>query len=202
MILILDNNNSSTYTLVHLLQEAGEVVKIISNNHFSINEIHQLAPDALIIVSSHAHLDEANIYLKIINKFGPRLPILGIGLGYLTIGYSYGAIIKSNSRIMHGKVSNIYHDGKGVYANLPNPFPATRYDSLVIDKGSLPPYLQAVSCSEQGEVMGIRHVYYPVEGVQFHPESIMSFQGDKIIKNFLSLKNRGLHKPGLFRFYK
>lgn len=200
MILII-GNNFSDYLLLHLLQEAGEKARVISCKQVSIQGIHELAPETIIITSGDQDLGKS-FYAKLLSKFAPRIPILGIGLGHLIIGYFYGAQIKLNSSTMHGKVSHIYHDGKGVYKSLPNPLPATRYDSSVIDKDSLPAHIQAVSCSENGEVMGIRHVYYPVETVQFHPESIMSYGGDKIIKNFLALKNRGHHKPALLRFYK
>lgn len=201
MILII-GNNFSNYILLDLLEEAGEKAKIINLSHSLMEDLNGLAPEALILALSNQDLEQSNICFNLLSKLGPRLPILGIGLGHLAIGNFYGAQIKPNSSVMHGKVSHIYHDGKGVYKNLPTPFPATRYDSFVIDKNSLPPHIQTTSCSEDGEVMGIRHLYYPIEGVQFHPESIMSYGGDKIIKNFLTLKNRGHQKPALLRFYK
>lgn len=201
MILII-GNNFSNHILLHLLAEANEKAQMVSLKASLIDEIYDLAPEAIILALDKQDLDKTEVCIKLLNKLAHRLPVLGIGLGHHILGCFYGARLKSDSSLMQGKISNIYHDGKGVYKNLPNPFPATRYDSAVIDRESLPCHIQAVSCSEDGEVMGIRHLYYPIEGVQFHPESIMSYQGDKLIKNFLALKSRSQQKPALLRFCK
>ena len=197
MILILDNYGAFTDNLAYLLKNAGEKVEIRSEDNCSLSDINKLLPKAIVITSG---LREKSITPEVIRKLAPLLPILGIGLGHQAINLSYGAKLKTNSVIMHGKISNIYHDGKGVYGNLPNPLAVTRYDRSIIDRSSLPTYLIPVACDEKGELMGVRHLFYPVETIQFHPESIMTCLGEEIINNFLLFTRRVQEKSALLRF--
>ncbi len=186
MIVMIDNYDSFTYNLVQYLEELGEEVQVYKNDELGSREIIRLQPEAIIISPGPCSPREAGVSVNAIRDCYDKIPILGICLGHQSIGYAFGAKIKINYRLMHGKVSKIYHDQQTIYQGLSEPFQATRYHSLVVEKNSLPPCLEISACSEEGEVMGIRHKYFPVEGVQFHPESIMTPEGKNLLANFLS----------------
>ncbi|MBO8158771.1 aminodeoxychorismate/anthranilate synthase component II [Thermosyntropha sp.] len=185
MILVLDNYDSFTYNLVQYLEESEEETLIFKNDRITVQEIAELNPRGIVISPGPGRPQDAGISVEIILKLGDKIPVLGVCLGHQAIAYAFGGTVKVNWRIMHGKISKIYHDGKGIYKGLSNPFAATRYHSLIVDKKGLPDDIMVVSSTKEGEVMGIRHRYLPIEGVQFHPESIMTAEGKKIIKNFI-----------------
>ncbi|HSG72056.1 MAG TPA: aminodeoxychorismate/anthranilate synthase component II [Planctomycetaceae bacterium] len=194
MIFILDNYDSFTYNLV---QRFGKIdpsldIRVARNNKITIEEIEQLAPERIVISPGPCTPNEAGLSKEVIAHFGPRIPLLGVCLGHQSIADVYGAKVVRHDRLMHGKVSPIYHDGQGVFAGLPNPFTATRYHSLIVPEESLPADLVISAWAEDEgylhkEVMGIRHAHYPVHGVQFHPESFLTDAGIQLLKNFLEL---------------
>ncbi|HAH88460.1 MAG: aminodeoxychorismate/anthranilate synthase component II [Armatimonadota bacterium] len=184
MILMIDNYDSFTYNLVQYLGELGEDLRIYRNNKISIEEMERLQPDRLIISPGPCTPKEAGISVEAIRRFAGKLPILGVCLGHQSIGYAFGAEIVRAERLMHGKTSMIHHDGKGIFNSLPNPLRAIRYHSLLIDPASLPSCLEVTAKTEQGEIMGIRHKEFAIEGVQFHPESILTEYGKDMLKNF------------------
>lgn len=192
MILVIDNYDSFTYNLVQYLGELTRdktEIKVVRNNHISMGEIEKLKPSHIVISPGPCTPREAGISTAVYEYFAPRTPILGVCLGHQCLGAAYGGSIVRAKRLMHGKTSQIRHDKKGVYRGLPNPFTATRYHSLVIEKKSVPKILEITSKSEDGEIMGVRHRKYPwVEGVQFHPESILTQEGKKLLKNFLQFR--------------
>ncbi|HCE80069.1 MULTISPECIES: aminodeoxychorismate/anthranilate synthase component II [Thermodesulfobacterium] len=176
-IIVIDNYDSFTYNLVQLIgimleKLWGGEIKVFRNDAISAEEVLKLKPDYLVISPGPCTPKEAGISVELIKKAAGKVPILGVCLGHQSIGYAFGAKIVKAKRLMHGKVSQIYHDGKGVFTGLPNPFQAMRYHSLAIDPGTLPEYFEVTARAEDGEIMGIRHKEYPIEGVQFHPESI------------------------------
>ncbi|MBM7580674.1 aminodeoxychorismate/anthranilate synthase component II [Jeotgalibacillus terrae] len=185
MILMIDNYDSFTYNLVQFLGELGEELVVKRNDEITIDEITQMNPDFLMISPGPCSPDEAGISLEAIRAFAGRIPIFGVCLGHQAIAQVFGGNVVRATRLMHGKTSDIYHDGKGVYKDLPMPFTATRYHSLIVEKHTLPDELLITSWTDQGEIMGIRHTELAVEGVQFHPESIMTDQGKKLLQNFL-----------------
>jgi len=185
MILVIDNYDSFTYNLVQYLEVFGADIVVIKNDQLSCDEIEIMEPEGIVISPGPGNPDEAGICLEVIRKFSGRFPILGVCLGHQVIAQSFGAAIVVNWRMMHGKVSSIHHNGQGVLRELNNPFKATRYHSLVVDIGSLPSCLEITAWSDEGEIMGIRHRQFPVEGVQFHPESILTENGRDIVLNFL-----------------
>jgi para-aminobenzoate synthetase component 2 len=185
MILIIDNYDSFTYNLVQAFGGFGEDMEIFRNDKVSLDHIRTLAVDRLVISPGPGVPARAGISLSAIGHFAGAVPILGVCLGHQAIGEAFGGKIVPAERLMHGKVSAIYHDGKGCYRGVQQPFQATRYHSLVVDRGSLPDCLEIVSETEQGEIMGIRHKDLPIEGVQFHPESFLTKEGEKILLNFL-----------------
>jgi len=185
MILVIDNYDSFTYNLVQYLEELGAAVVVIKNDRLSCEDIEMMEPDGIVISPGPGNPDEAGICLEAIRRFAGQYPILGVCLGHQAIAQSFGADIVINWRMMHGKVSAIHHDSQGVLRGLKNPFDATRYHSLVVDLSSLPACLEISALSGEGEIMGIRHRQYPVEGVQFHPESILTEYGKDIVLNFL-----------------
>ncbi|MBI2890445.1 MAG: aminodeoxychorismate/anthranilate synthase component II [Nitrospirae bacterium] len=186
MILMIDNYDSFTYNLVQYVEELGEEVRVFRNDKIKVEEIRRLAPRKILISPGPCTPAEAGISVELVRAFHRELPILGVCLGHQSIGAAFGGKIVAAKRIMHGKVSRISHDGEGVYRGLENPFSATRYHSLVVEEASLPAELKVTSRSEDGEIMGIRHKVAPLEGVQFHPESILTTEGKKLIANFLS----------------
>ena len=190
MLLMIDNYDSFTYNLVQYLQSLGAEVKVVRNDAMTVDEIAKLAPERIVISPGPCTPNEAGVSLEIIERLGANTPILGVCLGHQSIGQAYGGHVIRAGRIMHGKTSRIRHEGKGVFAGLPDAYEATRYHSLVVDKTTLPAALEitAWTDNEDGsmeEIMGLRHREYPVEGVQFHPESILTQHGHALLKNFL-----------------
>ena len=185
MLLLIDNYDSFTYNLFQYLSELGEQVAVVRNNKATIDEIERMKPEHIVISPGPSTPLQAGISNEIIKNFGARLPILGICLGHQCIGYSYGAIVVQARKIMHGKSSLIYHSNQGVFAGLPNPLSAIRYHSLMVQRDRLPDCLEITAWTEDGTIMGLRHRRYPVEGIQFHPESFMTKVGKDLLKNFL-----------------
>lgn len=185
MILMIDNYDSFTYNLVQYLEELGEEVSVTCNDRIRSDEVRQLNPEAIFISPGPSHPDQAGVSIEMIQHFYDKIPIFGVCLGHQAIGCAFGGNVVVNYRLMHGKVSSIYHDGQSIYAGLPVPFQATRYHSLVIEPESLPDCLEVTARTDQGEIMGVRHRFYPVEGVQFHPESIMTPEGHLLLSNFM-----------------
>jgi anthranilate synthase component II len=185
MLLMIDNYDSFTYNLVQYLGELGEDVRVFRNDEITLDEIAQLAPSAVVISPGPCTPKEAGISVALIERFARSLPILGVCLGHQCIGQAFGGRIVHAGQVMHGKTSPIHHEGQGVFADLPNPLTATRYHSLVIERNSLPACLEITACTDDGEIMGVRHRQFPVEGVQFHPESILTEAGHDLLRNFL-----------------
>lgn len=188
MLLMIDNYDSFTYNLVQYLAELGEDVKVYRNDKITINEIETLKPDRIVISPGPCTPNEAGISVSLIKNFAGKIPMLGVCLGHQAIGAAFGGDIIRAPILMHGKTSMIYHDGKTIFENLPNPFEATRYHSLIIKKETLPDCLEITAWTKSNEeIMGVRHKEYIVEGVQFHPESILTKVGKDLLKNFLKL---------------
>lgn len=187
MILMIDNYDSFTYNLAQYLEELGQEVIIAANDSITLTGIERLDPEAIVISPGPSSPDEAGICLDAVRHFYCRYPILGVCLGHQTIAQAFGAKVIINTLPVHGKTSMVRHDGSCIYKGIPNPFQATRYHSLVVKEDSLPDTLAVTAWSERGEVMGIRHRRYPVEGVQFHPESIMTPYGKQVLAGFLNL---------------
>ena len=185
MLLVIDNYDSFTYNLVQYFGELGEEVRVVRNDAIDPAGIAALAPARIVISPGPCTPSEAGISLALIREFAGKLPILGVCLGHQAIGQAFGGRIVHAGRVMHGKTSNISHAGKGVFAGLPSPFLATRYRSLAIERASLPECLEITAESEDGEIMGVRHKRFALEGVQFHPESVLSEHGHALLKNFL-----------------
>ncbi|HLF03937.1 MAG TPA: aminodeoxychorismate/anthranilate synthase component II [Dehalococcoidia bacterium] len=185
MLLLLDNYDSFTYNLYQYLAELGAQVEVARNDQITLEDIQAMSPQGIIISPGPCTPREAGISNDVIRHFGPHLPILGVCLGHQCIGEVYGARVDRAGEIRHGKTSLIHHTGKGVLAGLPNPFEAIRYHSLVVYPETLPDCLEITAWTENGLIMGLRHKEYPVEGVQFHPESIMTPVGKDLLRNFL-----------------
>ena len=190
MLLMIDNYDSFTYNLVQYLQALGAEVRVERNDALTVDEIEKLSPQRIVISPGPRTPNDAGVSMEVIERLGPASPILGVCLGHQSIGQVYGGDVIRAGRIMHGKTSRIRHEGKGVFAGLPDAYEATRYHSLVVDKTTLPSALEitAWTDNEDGsmeEIMGLRHREYPVEGVQFHPESILTQHGHALLKNFL-----------------
>ena len=186
MILVLDNYDSFTYNLVQYFGELGAELVVRRNDRTTIDEVEELRPEKICISPGPGTPDEAGISNALIRHFGPRIPVLGVCLGHQCIGQVYGGEVVRAERIMHGKTSPILHEGDGVFRGLPIPFEATRYHSLIVRRETLPDELEVVAETSDREIMGLRHRQYPVHGVQFHPESIMTGEGKKLLANFLS----------------
>ena len=186
MILMIDNYDSFTYNLVQYLGELGEDLRVYRNDKITIPEIEKLSPKRIVISPGPGTPEQGGISNDVIRHFGARLPILGVCLGHQCVGYSYGAKVDRAPEIKHGKSSLIYHDGKKLFRGLPNPSTAIRYHSLAVMTDNLPDCLEVSAQTENGIIMGLRHRQFPVEGVQFHPESIMTKVGKDLLKNFLS----------------
>lgn len=190
MLLMIDNYDSFTFNLVQYLQTLGAEVKVVRNDELSVDEVERLAPERIVVSPGPCTPNEAGITVELIERLGPRIPILGVCLGHQGIGQAYGGDVVRAGRIMHGKTSKIRHTGSGVFAGLPDPYEATRYHSLVVDKATLPDCLEVTAWTDNAdgsmeEIMGLRHREHPVEGVQFHPESILTEHGHALLKNFL-----------------
>jgi anthranilate synthase/aminodeoxychorismate synthase-like glutamine amidotransferase len=185
MIVIIDNYDSFTYNIVQTIGGLGAEVKVFRNDTVDVSYIESLQPDRLLISPGPCTPSKAGISIEAIRYFAGKIPILGVCLGHQSIGEAFGGETIRAKRLMHGKTSPVSHDGKGVFTNLPNPFEAMRYHSLVTNEVTLPDCLEIIAKSDQGELMGLRHREFPIEGVQFHPESIMTPDGIELLKNFL-----------------
>jgi anthranilate synthase component 2 len=185
MLLMIDNYDSFTYNLVQYLGELGEDVRVYRNDQITVEEIGQLQPGHIVISPGPCTPNEAGISVDTVKRFGGKIPLLGVCLGHQGVGQAYGGRIVHAKQIMHGKTSMIHHTGEGVFVGLPNPFEATRYHSLVIERESLPACLELTAWTDDGEIMGVRHKEFSVEGVQFHPESILTEHGHQLLTNFL-----------------
>lgn len=188
MVLMIDNYDSFTYNLVQYLGELGADLRVFRNDKITLDEIEAMQPERIVISPGPCTPNEAGVSVPLIQRFAGRIPILGVCLGHQSIGQAFGGRIVRAKRLMHGKTSMIQHDGKGVFQNLPNPFEATRYHSLAIERETCPPCLEITAESEDGEIMGVRHKEFLVEGVQFHPESILTVVGKDLLRNFLGMK--------------
>jgi anthranilate synthase/aminodeoxychorismate synthase-like glutamine amidotransferase len=187
MLLVLDNYDSFTYNLVQYLGELGQDIRVFRNDRITLDEIEEMSPKHIVISPGPCTPREAGISLDLIRNFSDRIPILGVCLGHQAIGMAFGGEVVRNYRVMHGKTSMIHHDGRTIFEGLPNPFEATRYHSLVVKKETLPEVLEISAQTPEGEIMGLRHKTLPVEGVQFHPESILTCPGMDLLKNFLKI---------------
>jgi len=195
MLLMIDNYDSFTYNLVQYLGELGEDVRVVRNDALSVDEIRRLAPSRIVISPGPGTPDHAGVSLALIEKLGAQVPILGVCLGHQSIGQAFGGRVIRAQRIMHGKTSPIHHNGTGVFAGLPNPFEATRYHSLLVEKSTLPQCLEVTAWTQDehggvDEIMGLRHRTLAIEGVQFHPESILTQHGHDLLRNFLTEQRR------------
>jgi len=187
MLLVIDNYDSFTYNLVQYFGELGEEPVVRRNDEISLEEISALNPDRIVVSPGPCTPTEAGISCAVIEKFGPHKPILGVCLGHQSIGQVYGGDVVRAGRLMHGKTSPILHHGENVFAGLPSPFEATRYHSLLVKRETLPECLKITAETAEGEIMGLAHKEYPVYGVQFHPESILTSEGKRLLGNFLTL---------------
>ena len=187
MMLMIDNYDSFTYNLVQYLGELGETVKVFRNDEISLERIEALGPTRIVISPGPCTPNEAGISVAAIQRFAGKIPILGVCLGHQSIGQAYGGRIVHAAHLMHGKTSDIRHSNSGVFRGLPDPLTATRYHSLVIERASLPACLEVTAWTEDGEIMGVRHRELNVEGVQFHPESILTQRGHDLLANFLKV---------------
>jgi anthranilate synthase/aminodeoxychorismate synthase-like glutamine amidotransferase len=185
MILMIDNYDSFTFNIVQYLGQMGEDVRVYRNDKITIDEIKKLKPQGIFLSPGPCSPREAGITVDVVREFHTTVPIMGICLGHQSIGYALGGEVVRADRIMHGKISPINHDGKTIFAGLPNPFTAGRYHSLLVRPETLPDCLEVSARTAEGEIMGLRHKQYPVEGIQFHPESVLTPQGKRIIRNFL-----------------
>jgi anthranilate synthase component II len=185
MLLMIDNYDSFTYNLVQYLGELGEDVRVFRNDEITLEEVEQLKPERIVVSPGPCTPNEAGISVPLIQRFSGRLPVLGVCLGHQSIGQAFGGRIVHAQTLMHGKTSPVRHQDRGVFRGLPNPLVATRYHSLVIERASLPDCLEVTAWTDDGEIMGVRHKSLPVEGVQFHPESILTEHGHALLANFL-----------------
>ncbi len=187
MLMVIDNYDSFTYNLVQYFLELGEEVRVYRNDEITVSEIQKLSPQKIVISPGPCTPNEAGISVETIKAFSGKIPLLGVCLGHQSIGQAFGGKIVRAQKVMHGKTSMIHHDGKTLFKNIENPFEATRYHSLIIEKETLPDCLEITAWTEEGEIMGVRHKNLLVEGIQFHPESILTKEGKKILGNFLKL---------------
>ncbi len=186
MILLLDNYDSFTYNLYQYLSELGAEVQVRRNDELSVDGIAALAPERIVISPGPCTPSEAGVSVELVRELGARVPILGVCLGHQAIGAAYGGTVVRAPQVMHGKLSAIHHGGAGVFAALPDPFQATRYHSLIVRRADLPECLEVTAWTDDGLIMGLRHRQHPVQGVQFHPELIMTEAGKQLLQNFLS----------------
>jgi anthranilate synthase component 2 len=190
MILMIDNYDSFTYNLVQYLGEMGAELCVVRNDQIALDEIRQMNPAQIVISPGPGSPDDGGVSLEVIQQLGMQTPVLGVCLGHQCIGQIYGGVVRRAPRLMHGKTSLIHHNGRDLFAGLPNPFEATRYHSLIVEREMLPDCLEITAWTEEGEIMGLKHKTYPVYGVQFHPESILTTGGKAMLRNFLSLSER------------
>jgi anthranilate synthase component II len=185
MILVIDNYDSFTYNLVQYLGEMGQEIEVVRNDELTVADILKKKPKQILISPGPCSPKEAGVSVDVIKELAGKIPILGVCLGHQSIGFAFGGQVVHAKHLMHGKTSQITHDGKGVFKGLPSPFRATRYHSLVIKRETIPECLEITATSEDGEIMGVRHKTLPVEGVQFHPESILTEHGKQLLRNFV-----------------
>jgi anthranilate synthase/aminodeoxychorismate synthase-like glutamine amidotransferase len=190
MLLVIDNYDSFTYNLVQYLGELGQEVRVVRNDEIAARDVAGLAPSHIVISPGPCTPNEAGISLAVIEAYAGKIPILGVCLGHQSIGQAFGGKIVRAGRVMHGKTSQIHHDGRGVFSGLPNPFEATRYHSLVIEPASVPEVLEVTARTAEDEIMAVRHRTLPVEGVQFHPESFLTTAGKDLLRNFIAKGGR------------
>ena len=190
MLLVIDNYDSFTYNLVQYLGEMGQEVRVVRNDEIPAAEIAALAPSHIVISPGPCTPNEAGISLEVIKTYAGKIPILGVCLGHQAIGQAFGGKVVRAARVMHGKTSQISHDGKGLFTGLPNPFQATRYHSLLIERASVPDSLDVTAQTAENEIMAVRHKTLPVEGVQFHPESFLTTSGKDLLRNFIEQRGR------------
>jgi anthranilate synthase/aminodeoxychorismate synthase-like glutamine amidotransferase len=190
MLLVIDNYDSFTYNLVQYLGELGQDVRVVRNDEIAAADIAALAPTHIVISPGPCTPNEAGISLEVIKTYAGKIPILGVCLGHQSIGQAFGGKIVRAARVMHGKTSQMHHDGKGVFTGLPNPFEATRYHSLLIERASVPEVLEVTARTDENEIMAVRHKTLPVEGVQFHPESFLTTAGKDLLRNFIAKGGR------------
>jgi anthranilate synthase/aminodeoxychorismate synthase-like glutamine amidotransferase len=188
MLLVIDNYDSFTYNLVQYLAELGQDVRVRRNDEVTVEDILRMSPEHIVISPGPCTPNEAGISLSIIERLSGRIPILGVCLGHQSIGQAFGGKVIRAKEVVHGKTSRVFHDDKGVFAGLPNPFEATRYHSLVVERQTLPDCLEITAKTWDEEIMGLRHKTMPVEGVQFHPESFLTTVGKDLLRNFLRLR--------------
>jgi len=186
MIIMIDNYDSFTYNLVQYVGELGEELQVYRNDKITIAQIEQLAPDYLMISPGPCTPNEAGISMDVIRHFAGKIPILGVCLGHQSIGQVFGGKVIRAERLMHGKTSPVFHDGRTIFQDIPSPFTAARYHSLLVEESTLPDELEITARTAEGEIMAVRHRHYAVEGVQFHPESIITQHGKQLLRNFLS----------------
>ena len=188
MLLVIDNYDSFTYNLVQYLGEMGVEMKIVRNDEWTLDDVRALKPDRILVSPGPCSPAEAGISVEVIRRLGPTIPTFGVCLGHQSIGHAFGGEVIRNFRMMHGKTSPIHHDGRILFQGLANPFEATRYHSLVVKRETLPESLEITAETRpEGEIMGLRHKQFPIWGVQFHPESVLTTEGKKLLKNFLTL---------------
>jgi anthranilate synthase/aminodeoxychorismate synthase-like glutamine amidotransferase len=188
MLLMIDNYDSFTYNLYQYFSELGEEVSVFRNDKISIQEIERLKPSRIVVSPGPSTPQQAGISIEVIKHFGSLLPILGVCLGHQCIGAGYGGVVTRANKIMHGKSSLIHHNNQGVFAGLPVPFSAIRYHSLAVQRDTLPDCLDVTAWTDDGTIMGLRHKSFPIEGIQFHPESFMTQYGKELLSNFLQLR--------------
>ena len=188
MILVIDNYDSFTYNLVQYFGELGAELCVVRNDQIDLPGIRALSPSHIVISPGPGTPDDSGVSLDVLRDLGPELPVFGVCLGHQAIGQVFGGVVKRAPRLMHGKTSLIYHSGGSVFAGLPTPFEATRYHSLIVEEHTLPDSLEVTARTIEGEIMGLRHRDYPVHGVQFHPESILTAHGKQILQNFLEVR--------------
>jgi len=187
MILVLDNYDSFTYNLVQYLGELGAELQVFRNDEISLEEVATLKPEKIVVSPGPGTPDQAGISLELTRRFAGEVPLLGVCLGHQVVGQVFGGVVRRAPRVMHGKTSPIRHDGRTIFAGLPSPFVATRYHSLIVERESLPARLEISAETEEGIIMGLRHREYAIEGVQFHPESILTVEGKRLLRNFLEI---------------
>ncbi len=185
MLLLIDNYDSFTYNLCQYLSELGERVVVVRNDQKTVDEIAEMLPERIVVSPGPSTPERAGVSNEVVRRLGPHLPMLGVCLGHQCIGHAYGGRVHRAPEIMHGKASHVYHDGSALFAGLPNPFVAIRYHSLIVERLELPECLEVTAWTSDGLIMGLRHREYPVQGVQFHPESFMTENGKELLRNFL-----------------
>lgn len=188
MILMIDNYDSFTYNLVQYLSELGQKIRVYRNDALDAEDIRKLNPDRIVISPGPGRPEDAGVSCEAIRQFSGKIPLLGVCLGHQAIGYVFGAKVVCAQRLMHGKTSKVYHNKKDIFKGLPNPFQATRYHSLLVEKKTLPACLEITAYTKEEEIMGLKHRDYPVWGVQFHPESILTENGKQLLENFIKIK--------------